>query len=93
MSRSEIYRTRLPQEVKELIPRYEIQGRMIERAAGKVVRDEVRLASRDSIEAATQEARAFTEAGFTAWIFEVRPGIPTPHYELLQRTRPVRAQA
>lgn len=78
--------------MKELIPRYQIQGRLIERAAGKVVRDEVRNASSDSIEEATWKARAFTEAGFTTWIFEVSPGGLSPQYVLLQQTRPVQTE-
>lgn len=76
-----------------MIPRYEIQGRLLERSDGRVIRDEVRHASSDSIEEAKRQAQTFTKAGFTVWIFEVRPGGLSPQYELLQRIRPLQAEA
>jgi len=76
-----------------MIPSYQIQGRILEWSTGRVVRDEVRHASSDSIEMAKRQAQAFTDAGFTAWIFEVRTGSLSPQYTLLQRIRPVRAKA
>ncbi len=69
---------------------YEIQGRVIERAGGAVIRDEVRLSTCDSNEEAVRTARAFVADGFTTWIFLVEPGSGhMPVYQLLDTLRPV----
>lgn len=73
--------------------KYEIQGRILERAGRKVVRDEVRLAVAETLDDAVRSAQAFVADGFTAWIFAVEPGSQTtPVYRLLDTLRPAPSQ-
>ncbi|MDN5747153.1 MAG: hypothetical protein L0H64_01260 [Pseudonocardia sp.] len=69
---------------------YEIQGRVVERHEGVIVRDEARRADRDSLDAAREVAATFLADGLVTWIFEVRwqPGRTTPTYMMVDRLRP-----
>ncbi len=55
-------------------PRFEIQGRLIERRDGVRIRDEVRRASAQSHEEAVRLAIALRADGFTVWIYRVEAG-------------------
>jgi hypothetical protein len=74
--------------------RYEIQGRIVERHAGVILRDEARRASRDSLAAAREVAATFLADGLVTWIFEVRwePGRTTPSYTMVDRAWPITAK-
>lgn len=70
--------------------RYEIQGRIVERRKGVILRDEARRDDRDSLDAARAVARTYLADGLVTWIFTVRwePGRSTPTYELVDRLDP-----
>ncbi len=74
--------------------RYEIQGRIVERHGGVIVRDEARRAGRDSLAAAREVAATFLADGLVTWIFEVRrePGRTAPSYTMVDRTWPTAAK-
>ena len=75
--------------------RYEIQGRVVERHKGVIVRDEARRADRETLDAAQEVATTFLADGLTTWIFEVRwePGQTTPTYTMVDRLRPAEARS
>lgn len=70
--------------------RYEIQGRVIERHEGVILRDEARRAGRDSLDAAKEVAATFLADGLVTWIFEVQwePDRTTPTYMMVDRLQP-----
>lgn len=75
--------------------RYEIQGRVVERHKGVIVRDEARRAERDSLDSAKDVATTFLADGLMTWIFEVRwePGQTTPTYTMVDRLRPAETRS
>ena len=70
--------------------RYEIQGRIVERRDGVILRDEARRAGRDSIDAAREVAATYLADGLVTWIYTVRwePGRTTPTYTKVDCRRP-----
>lgn len=73
--------------------RYEIQGRVVERHEGVIVRDEARRAEPDSLEAVNEVATTFLADGLMTWIFEVQweAGRTTPTDTMVNRFRPTRS--
>lgn len=67
--------------------RFEVQARL-RRHEGRVVRDESRCASVDTIDAARRAASALVADGFTVWIFGVTLDGPRPVYRSLETMRP-----
>lgn len=55
-------------------PRLEIQGRLIARRDGVIVRDEVRHATALDLVEAQRVARDLVTEGFTVWVFAVEVG-------------------
>jgi len=69
--------------------RFEVQARVLQRDGQRIVRDEVRLATSDSLADVTATAVALVAEGFTTWIFAVhRNDGRTPIYRLIDTRRP-----
>lgn len=75
--------------------RYEIHGRIIERRSGVILRDETRLASAETLDAAGATARTFADDGMVVWVFEVRweTGRVGPTYRTVARHQPTPQRA
>ena len=66
--------------------RFSVQGRVIVRRHGRIVRDEARTSEVSTLDEATRAARDLAAEGFTAWVFERRDGAGVaPVYTLVER--------
>jgi hypothetical protein len=66
--------------------RFSVQGRVIVRRHGRIVRDEARSSEVSTRAEASSAARDLAAEGFTAWVFELRDGAGvTPVYTLVER--------
>jgi hypothetical protein len=69
-----------------MITFFEIQARVLERHDGVRIRDEVRLATANTLEGAARAAHTFAAVGFTVWIFAVdRSTSRRRSYRLVER--------
>lgn len=52
--------------------RFEVHARLVQRDGAVIVRDEVRRAEADDLDAAYAIAQRFTADGFTVWIYHLQ---------------------
>lgn len=70
-------------------PHYAVQARLIEHRHGVVVRDETRIDTATTVEAAVRDGRRHIDDGFTVWIYHVEDRSGTrPTYVTVETLRP-----